>query len=244
MIDSLILNQPQFWMKQMPHLDSAPSTPGRFKMDKSPFIHHRLRWHSSPCAKLTFWSLVLLGLILIFFFHSSQSNSNSSPISSSFSDYTTFSWGGPKWEKRVRSSAKVRAPNGISVLVTGAAGFVGTHVSAALKKRGDGVLGLDNFNDYYDPSLKRARQALLERSGVFIVEGDINDEALLKKLFEVVPFTHVMHWLLKLGLGMLCKTLHLTFIAILLDLLVCLKFVNPQNLNLQLFGHHLVLFMG
>ncbi|KAJ8447339.1 hypothetical protein Cgig2_013116 [Carnegiea gigantea] len=180
-------------MKQMPHLDSAPSTPGRFKMDKSPFIHHRLRWHSTPCAKLTFWSLVLLGLILMFFFHSSQSNSNSSPISSSFSDYTTFSWGGPKWEKRVRSSAKVRAPNGISVLVTGAAGFVGTHVSAALKKRGDGVLGLDNFNDYYDPSLKRARQALLERSGVFIVEGDINDEALLKKLFEVVPFTHVMH---------------------------------------------------
>ena len=68
--------------------------------------------------------------------------------------------------------------------MTGAAGFVGTHVSAALKRRGDGVLGLDNFNDYYDPSLKRARQALLERSGVFVVEGDINDAALLKKKLE------------------------------------------------------------
>ena len=71
-------------------------------------------------------------------------------------------------------------------------GFVGTHVSSALKRRGDGVLGLDNFNDYYDPTLKRARQALVERSGVFIVEGDINNVSLLKKLFEVVPLTHVM----------------------------------------------------
>lgn len=93
----------------------------------------------------------------------------------------------------MRDSSKIRSHNGISVLVTGAAGFVGTHVSAALKRRGDGVLGLDNFNDYYDPKLKRSRQARLERSGVFIVEGDINDSALLKKLFDVVAFTHVMH---------------------------------------------------
>lgn len=79
------------------------------------------------------------------------------------------------------------------VLVTGAAGFVGSHVSLALKRRGDGVLGLDNFNDYYDQSLKRSRQGLLEKQGVFVVEGDINDAPLLKKLFDVVPFTHVMH---------------------------------------------------
>ena len=63
----------------------------------------------------------------------------------------------------------------ISVLVTGAAGFVGSHCSLALRKRGDGVLGFDNFNDYYDPSLKRARQELLEKQQVFIVEGDLND---------------------------------------------------------------------
>ena len=95
----------------------------------------------------------------------------------------------------MRLSARVRSTNkaGHTVLVTGAAGFVGTHVSMALRRRGDGVLGLDNFNDYYDPSLKRARQKLLERSGIFVVEGDINDEALLRKLFDVVAFTHVMH---------------------------------------------------
>ncbi|KAK8289073.1 hypothetical protein V6Z12_D07G166400 [Gossypium hirsutum] len=176
--------------KQMSHLDNIPSTPGKFKMDKSPYIHNRLRWHSS-LAKLTFWSFMFLGLILIFFFRSPSSNPL--PQDPSRRSLRTYNWGGPAWEKRVRSSARIRSRNGISVLVTGAAGFVGTHVSAALKRRGDGVLGLDNFNDYYDPSLKRARQALLERSGVFIVEGDINDSALLRKLFEVVAFTHVMH---------------------------------------------------
>ena len=47
------------------------------------------------------------------------------------------------------------------VLVTGAAGFIGQHVALALKKRGDGVVGLDNFNSYYPVALKRARQANL-----------------------------------------------------------------------------------
>ena len=153
-------------------------------------MEKRLRWHSS-LAKLTFWSFVFSGLIFIVLFLSPSSSSL--PSDPTRRSLRTHSWGGPAWEKRVRSSAKVRARNGISVLVTGAAGFVGTHVSAALKRRGDGVIGLDNFNDYYDPSLKRARQALLERTGVFIVEGDINDSKLLKKLFEVVAFTHVMH---------------------------------------------------
>ncbi|KAL9264131.1 UDP-glucuronate 4-epimerase 3-like protein, partial [Drosera capensis] len=189
-------------MKQMGHIDSTPSTPGKFKMEKSPY---RPRWHSTPLAKLTFWSILFLGLILMFFIRASPNSSINSSASHAYDpsrrSLSSFSWGGPEWEKRVRSSAKVRAPNGISVLVTGAAGFVGTHVSAALKRRGDGVLGIDNFNDYYDPSLKRARQALLERSGVFIVEGDINDQALLRKLFEVVPFTHVMHLAAQAGVS-------------------------------------------
>lgn len=81
----------------------------------------------------------------------------------------------------------------MSVLVTGAAGFVGSHVSLALKKRNDGVVGLDNFNSYYDPSLKKARKDLLRQKNIFIVEGDINDRRLLVKLFQIAPFTHVMH---------------------------------------------------
>ncbi|GFP95002.1 UDP-glucuronate 4-epimerase 3 [Phtheirospermum japonicum] len=130
----------------------------------------RLRLHSS-LAKLTFWSFLFLGVIFVVFF---RSPSSSSPPSSDLSrrSLRTNSYSGPNFEKRVRDSAQTRSRNGISVLVTGAAGFVGTHVSAALKRRGDGVVGLDNFNGYYDPSLKRDRQALLERSGIYIVEGD------------------------------------------------------------------------
>ena len=53
----------------------------------------------------------------------------------------------------------------MKVLVTGAAGFIGSHVSGALLDRGDEVVGFDNLNDYYDPSLKEARLALPHRSG-------------------------------------------------------------------------------
>ncbi|KAG6520561.1 hypothetical protein ZIOFF_017618 [Zingiber officinale] len=63
----------------------------------------------------------------------------------------------------------------------------------ALRKREDGVVGLDNCNSYYDPSLKKVGKAVLVSHGVFVVEGDINDGHLLAKLFDVVPFTHVMH---------------------------------------------------
>ena len=52
------------------------------------------------------------------------------------------------------------------VLVTGAAGFVGFHTSLALKRRGDGVVGIDNFNDYYPIHLKHARQEMLMSEGV------------------------------------------------------------------------------
>ncbi|EFJ28507.1 hypothetical protein SELMODRAFT_93183 [Selaginella moellendorffii] len=79
------------------------------------------------------------------------------------------------------------------VLVTGAAGFVGSHVSLALRERGDGVVGLDNFNSYYPVALKRARAKNLLKDGVFVVDGDINDSALLERLFALVKFTHVLH---------------------------------------------------
>jgi UDP-glucuronate 4-epimerase len=85
------------------------------------------------------------------------------------------------------------------VLVTGAAGFVGSHLALALKKRGDGVVGLDNFNSYYDPTLKRDRQENLRQHNIFVVEGDINDGELLSKLFDLVKFTHVAHMAAQAG---------------------------------------------
>ncbi|KAL6986085.1 UDP-glucuronate 4-epimerase 3 [Sarracenia purpurea var. burkii] len=178
-------------MTQLKPIDNIPSTPGKFKSEKfSPYIH-RFRFHSS-LPKLTLWSFLFLAFILFFFFLSPPS-SKPPTAESSRRNLQSTSWGGPVWERRVRSSARVRSRTGLTVFVTGAAGFVGTHVSIALKRRGDGILGLDNFNTYYDIGLKQSRKALLERAGVFVVEGDINDAALLRKLFDVVAFTHVMH---------------------------------------------------
>ncbi len=78
-----------------------------------------------------------------------------------------------------------------SVLVTGGAGFIGSHVVDALTKRGDRVTVLDNFNDFYDPAIKRANAAGLK--GATVVTGDIRDQALVAKLFDEGQFDAVMH---------------------------------------------------
>ena len=73
----------------------------------------------------------------------------------------------------------------MTTLVTGAAGFIGMHVAAALLARGDDVLGIDNLNDYYDPALKRARLARLQGRPGFAFECvDIADSAAMQALFE------------------------------------------------------------
>ena len=64
----------------------------------------------------------------------------------------------------------------MKILVTGAAGFIGSHVAEALLERGDEVVGLDNFNDYYDPARKRDNAALLARHERFrMAERDLRD---------------------------------------------------------------------
>jgi UDP-glucuronate 4-epimerase len=69
-------------------------------------------------------------------------------------------------------------------LVTGAAGFIGFHVAGALLAHGARVVGLDNFNDYYSPALKQARDRELRRRDRFTsVAGDLADLAGLKALF-------------------------------------------------------------
>ncbi len=82
----------------------------------------------------------------------------------------------------------------MTYLITGGAGFVGSHVAEALLLRGDRVLVIDNFNDYYDPAIKRGNAA---RLGVYdklkLIEGDIRDRALLERLFAEEGVTHVAH---------------------------------------------------
>ena len=72
-----------------------------------------------------------------------------------------------------------------SVLVTGVAGFVGSHVARALLARGESVVGIDNFSDYYDPVLKFARlKPLRETAGFTFVEGDVSDRETMMGLAD------------------------------------------------------------
>ena len=80
------------------------------------------------------------------------------------------------------------------ILVTGAAGFIGAHVAARLRHLGHEVVGCDNFNDYYDPALKRARVGqLLDASGVPCEALELADLASVRALFQRLNPSRVVH---------------------------------------------------
>lgn len=82
----------------------------------------------------------------------------------------------------------------MAYLVTGGAGFVGSHVAEQLLKRGETVLIIDNFNDYYDPTIKRRNaQGLRQYDKFTLIEGDIRDVPLINRLFAEHDVTHVAH---------------------------------------------------
>ena len=80
----------------------------------------------------------------------------------------------------------------MTILVTGAAGFIGAHVCQALAAAGQTVVGLDNYNDYYDPQIKRDRVAALCPQ-VDIRVLDLTDRAGLEALFDELKPTAVIH---------------------------------------------------
>ncbi|HEV7706335.1 MAG TPA: GDP-mannose 4,6-dehydratase, partial [Gemmatimonadaceae bacterium] len=71
------------------------------------------------------------------------------------------------------------------VVVTGAAGFIGSHVVDALLARGDVVVGIDNFDSFYDPDIKRANlaDAMLHPS-FELVEADVRDAAAIRRVID------------------------------------------------------------
>jgi UDP-glucuronate 4-epimerase len=79
-------------------------------------------------------------------------------------------------------------------LVTGAAGFIGFHTSQYLLNRSDTVIGIDNLNDYYDPSLKEARLSQLKDNDKFTFHKiDIIDKAAVDNVFETESPDYIIH---------------------------------------------------
>ena len=98
---------------------------------------------------------------------------------------------GKQWEVASLAGTQ-KHPEGstaVKILVTGAAGFIGLHVSRRLLERGDEVVGIDNLNDYYDPRLKQARLDTLNSFANFrFVRMDVADAAALGSLCAISSF--------------------------------------------------------
>jgi UDP-glucuronate 4-epimerase len=82
----------------------------------------------------------------------------------------------------------------MEILVTGGAGFIGSHTVEALLARGERVIALDNFNDFYDPERKRRNVApFLSNPNFRLVQGDIRDRTMLEHLFTTEPIRRIVH---------------------------------------------------
>lgn len=80
------------------------------------------------------------------------------------------------------------------ILITGAAGFIGFHTALSLLDRGDTVIGIDNHNDYYEPSLKEARLSILKNNNNFnFYKADLTDKEAIDHVFESKSPDYVIH---------------------------------------------------
>jgi UDP-glucuronate 4-epimerase len=97
----------------------------------------------------------------------------------------------------------------MTIVVTGTAGFIGSHVAHRLLDRGDRVIGLDNLNDYYDVTLKQARlERLVGRSGYSHVHLDVADRAGMEGIFESARPDRVIHLAAQAGVRYAAENPH------------------------------------
>jgi UDP-glucuronate 4-epimerase len=87
-----------------------------------------------------------------------------------------------------------------TVLLTGGAGFIGSHVAEALLARGDRVVVVDSFDTFYDPAIKRRNvERALRDPRYLLIEGDIRDERTLARAWSHAPFHGVIHLAARAG---------------------------------------------
>src|SRR5699024_7462092 len=97
----------------------------------------------------------------------------------------------------------------MQILVTGTAGFIGSHVAQRLLQRGDAVIGLDNLSDYYDVELKKARLAQFADHPAYThVHADLADRAALEELFASHKPARVVHLAAEAGVRYAANTPH------------------------------------
>ncbi len=115
--------------------------------------------------------------------------------------------------------------SGSTALVTGAAGFIGSHLCERLLSLGSRVTGVDNFDDYYSPELKKSNASLLQANSTFrMVEADIRDRAVMAVLFESENYDFVFHLAARAGVRpsiehpVLYADVNVTGTAVMLDL--------------------------
>lgn len=88
----------------------------------------------------------------------------------------------------------------MKIFLTGVAGFIGSHVAEQLLARGDDVVGLDDFNDYYDPAIKRRNVVNAQQQrGFTLIEGDVRDADLVDRLLKNNRFDAVIHLAARAG---------------------------------------------
>lgn len=103
-----------------------------------------------------------------------------------------------------------------TILLTGAAGFIGSHAAQAFLARGDSIVALDNLNDYYSPSRKLANLAEVRCSASStrqfeFIKGDIRDPILLERIFSSYQFDAIVHLAAMAGVGVSIQDPHLYF---------------------------------
>ena len=122
----------------------------------------------------------------------------------------------------------------MKILVTGSAGFIGMHLAKSLLSDGHTVVGIDNFNDYYDVALKRARAAeLADIPGFSMVEGDLCDFEALTNIFNTNNFDVVCNLAAQAGVRYSLTNPHVYQKANLegfLNILECCRHANVPRL--------------